>query len=404
MHTTLLGIIQSETERRNAPAVLALKTARASARSSSVFKLYRAMRHEIGEPLRLASVTMALASLEGRQIVLWDRGHKSDEVAATLAEAGIPSDRLSYLEPDRRKAMRTAPFPFLLQAFRWFLLRSGMRLRLTGRMRPFLDTISTYIALKSALEKIEKRYWVIIGDLSPQLIALCGAAREAGHATIGWQTDFLDFKHFPVRPDLAAVLNETGIRLARRSGSAVADMDTYWREAPEIRPMDFDIEDPRIGVLLNAFADEAILRRLASLQQRLRQPMEVRLHPRSRLDAKEMPNGLEAAPRSEALETFVDRNSLLICGNTSAQLKALCRGTPVVQLAGLDDLAFDHHGYISRGLVIGFKRDDQFSLKRVEEFYELEFRGAALRHLLGPGPEDRTPPLTAMVNRLATIC
>lgn len=402
MQTTLLGIVRSETERRNAPAVLALQAAEAQEQAGSrqLLKWYRAVRHGLGEPLRLASMIRAIISLHNGEIILWSRGHKSDEVAQALQKAGLSAERITYLEPVRRKALRQGRFTFILQATYWLLLRSGMYLQLTARTRPFLDSIVTYIALKSSLERIDARYWVVIGDLSPSLIALCGAAREAGHATIGWQTDYLDFKHFPVRPDFAAVLNETGVRLARRGGSAAGSTNTYWREAPAICPLRLDLDDGGIGVLLNAFADEATIERLARLQQRLQKVMEVRLHPRSCLDIQSMPAGLEAAPRSETLDQFVNRNSLVICGNTSAQLKALCLGTPVVQLAGLDHLDFDHHGYIARGLAIGFERDEELSMERVAQFYQKEFRASALRRLVGPEPEDRKPPLTAMVKRL----
>lgn len=400
MQTTLLGIIRSETERRSAPAVLALKAARKRKDSSRFLRWYRAIRHELGEPLRLASMTAAVTALEGGQVVLWGRGHKSTEVAETLESSGMPANRIAFLDPDRWKALRRSPSGFLSHALYWIFMRFGMRLKLTSSTRPFIDNIATYIALKSSLQRTKKRYWIVIGDLSPQLIALCGAAREAKHTTIGWQIDFLDFKHFPVRPDFATVLNEAGVKLARRSVPTTKHAETYWRAAPAIKPLRLSFENVQIGVLLNAFADSATIQRLGRLQQRLQGSIEVRLHPRSKLNVDSFPEGLQDAPRSESLEGFVDRKNLLICGNTSAQLKALCLGTPVAQLSGLDDLPFDHHGYISRGLIIGFKLDEHFSLQEIHRFYTARYRPQALRQLLGPKSQKRQPTLTDLVKRL----
>ena len=332
----------------------------------------------------MAAMHVAMMSLETGPIVLFQSGHKYGEVEKDLIAAGIDANQVTYLDPDYRRAWRQQPATFAAHMVRMLLLRQWLRLRLSAHALDYLDIICQYAGFKHSLNRVAERSWVIIGDLSPHLIALCGATRETGHRSIGWQMDYLDFKHFPVRTDIAAVLNETGVRLSRRD-PATSESDVYWRPVPEIRPMRLDFENGTVGVLLNAFADEEVLERLSRLKARINRPMEVRLHPRSRLHHSPPPEGMALAPRDESLEAFTDRMSLLVCGNTSAQLKALCRGTPVVQVAGLDHLKWDHHGYLTLGLVIGFKSDDSICLDAIKNFYKKEDQSATLRKLIGPG-------------------
>jgi hypothetical protein len=207
---------------------------------------------------------------------------------------------------------------------------------------------------------------------------------------MSWQCDYLDFKRFPVRPEVSAVLNPKGIELARHKPNSPA---VLWREASEPEPVVVDPNPEFVGVLLNAFAGQKELETLRDVHVTLGIPMEIRLHPRSKLTACKLLEGLSMAPTNESLQDFSERMPLIICSNTSAQLKVLCKGTPVVQVPGLDSLPFDHHGYVARGIILGVREIADLDLANVKEFYESGNHLVGLRELLGPPKHLRHPTL-----------
>ena len=145
--------------------------------------------------------------------------------------------------------------------------------------------------------------------------------------------------------------------------------------------------------MLNVHADERALRQLQSLSRVLSRPIEVRLHPNSRLDAQEWPTELTLAPKDETLEVFAGRHAILLCGNTQAQAKALASGTAVLHCAGLDPLPFDHQGYVRDGILPGCQTPDSLDLSAVRDFFARGFHKAALESHMGPEPANRKPNL-----------
>ena len=322
--------------------------------------------------------------------MLFNNGHKYREVESELVDAGVREDAIGVLAPNYREIMRETPFRLYWILLKVLALRVGLRVHASRRVRSHVHAISFYILMKQELALIKRRCWVILGDLSPHLIALAAAARATDHACMSWQCDYLDFKYFPGRSDVAAVLNGRGIELAghERDSSCVV-----WRAAPEPESVVVDEKPDSLGVLLNAFAGAEALGLLGVIQGRLGMPIEIRLHPRSKLSEDLLSHGLSFAPSGESLEQFARRMPLVICSNTSSQLKVLCHGTPVVQIPGLDNLRFDHHGYVERGIVLGIRDVEALDLDAVGEFYQSSGYLAALRKLLGPAASQRHPTI-----------
>jgi len=392
MNAALIGLYRSELQRQHAPAVVAASDRQAKEIKglSRPARIWLAWSRELSQCLEVAIIAVALKNTGPEAVMLFNNGHKYREVEDELIGAGVGEGAIGVVASKYREIMRETRFRLYWILLKVLTLRLGLRVRASRRFRSHVHAISFYIFMKQELALIKRRCWVILGDLSPHLIALAAAARASGHACMSWQCDYLDFKYFPGRSDIAAVLNGRGIELAghERDSSGVV-----WRAAPEPEAVVVEEKPDSLGVLLNAFAGAEELRVLDEIQARLGITMEIRLHPRSTLSEDLLSHGLSFAPSAESLEEFARRMPLVICSNTSSQLKVLCHGTPVVQIPGLDNLRFDHHGYVEKGIVLGIRDLESLDLDAVGEFYQSSGYLAALRKLLGPAASQRHPTI-----------
>lgn len=401
MKTRLLAVVQSERQRANAPAVLAASQRRPNSADKGrhgIGALIRRLRSFLGLANSIYATALHVASIPHALVVLPAEGHKYDEVCQELTEAGLPPNSVGFsLKGSRRGLRACAHWRCVLALANCFLLL--FRVLAGRRLRPYLEVLVLTECLSSLLRKRPgPEYWVIIGDLSTFLIALASACGCAGRRVVTWQYSYLDFKRFPVRGDLAVILNDGGRRLARRGPESVDHLGVYWRPGMTIRAVRFDgLERQPAGALLNVFGDAEAIARLSRLHSLLGVPILVRPHPNSRLRHLQWPEGLLPADPEEPLEEFALRIGVAICGNTQAQAKVLGLGVPVVQCAGLDLLPFDHHGYVRDGIVWGIRSVEDFSFSKLRAFYQdLAYLPNLERHF-GAGPGERSPGLAELV-------
>jgi hypothetical protein len=399
MNIVLSGVIRSESQRQNAPAVLVLRrrAMKGEARLNPGARILLRTRRRLGVFRRMMQEALMVSGVSPARLVMARGGHKFEQVKAELVGAGADTSDLIFMGDRGRRSLRSLmelPGLFFKLLALWVILSWRTR----GRLSAYREVICLHAVFARELEKKPKTHWLFIGDLSPVQIALAGAARRSGHGVISWQWDYLDFKRFPVKPDFAAVLNETGIRLAHMSDDDLDEGRVLWRPGVPQKPLDLGrIHAGPVGVLLNAFADTSALEILSEVQAALGRPLLLRLHPNSRLWEMPLPRNMTKQERGAPMEAFFASVGMVLAGNTQTQFNALCHGLPVIQLAKLDPLVFDHHGYVRRGIVFGVREISDLDLAEVVRFYSADHFATEMRTLLGPRPEDRLPPLSALL-------
>jgi hypothetical protein len=393
VNTRLLSIIQSEQERRNAPAVLAMnkQTGGESVYDKTGFgKLWIVLRG-----VRNAfHVLSYYDSLKEKQVIFPRNGHKYDEVEDELLDAGIDSGQISRFgdQPPSFRSRISALFT-VLRSF-----TTGYSLYKSGHTFKYFEILLLYTALcKWLLKREQASAWIIIGDLSPTLIGLAAACKHSGQHVVYWQYSLLDFKHLPVEADFAVILNNTGIQLSKIR----SDKPYYWRDIGNFTAVETEnIHRGPVGLLLNVHAHEGAWKTIIEFQKAIDLPCVVRFHPNSKLAVPELPQAITISDRSEPLELFAEKISLAVCGNTQAQAKLIMLGVPVVQLYGLDLLYFDFHGYIEKNIVPGIRKPDHFDMDPIISFYHSEKYKTGMYNLIGPTGESRKPGLEAFVDSL----
>lgn len=333
------------------------------------------------------------STLKGGSIVLPRKGHKYDEVEEELLDAGLKSKDFSKTYGEPAFTSRIVAAKTILKC-----LRFGSACFKKNNAFMYFEVLFVYKAInKWLLQQKKSSVWIIIGDLSPDLISLAAACKHAGHSVIYWQYSLLDFKHLSVDADVAIILNNAGIGLSKIS----SDKDFYWRDIDTAETIDTDnISKGPVGILLNVHAHDKVWDRIISIQKEIGLPCEVRFHPNSTLAIPELPEEITIADKSESLESFAERISLAVCGNTQAQAKLMMMGVPVVQLEALDQLYFDFHGYVQRDIVPGIRQPVEFNMSEIVEFYHSEKYKLGLNNLIGPTGESRKPGLEIFVQNL----
>lgn len=396
----LLGVLRSEQQRRNAPAVVALAAYAANQGSpkSLARSAISAIRKRLGVLRRMLNETAHFSKLDDETLVMARGDHKFREIRDQLVGYGISSDAVAFLASERRVLSIADLLKRRTKVLANLCAWLSIMIRARGLLSAYFEVICLYAVCVRECSQLVRRTWLVIGDLSTHQIALSGAVRVTGHKLISWQFDYLDFKRFPLMPDRAVVLNQCGVELARLNSPAASAGRIVWRPAMDVRPTDLGaLESRPVGLLLNAFTDESsLLSILSSLQKCLTHKILIRPHPNSTLWETELPSGATCQARNESLEELVHQTGIIICGNTSAQLKALCLGAPIVQVQGLDPIPIDHHGYVRRGIVFGSQKVDDVQYADVISFYSSGDFVAGLQTLLGPPAARRLPSIQSM--------
>ncbi len=316
--------------------------------------------------------------------------HRSTKIELALRELGEEfGGTLEARAPRRRRAVPSGLVSLRLLARITRLV--GRRAHRLDRhvQRSLVQMLLDYAALCRTFAREPPPLVLVPCDLSPQRIAL-GAAAERWHVPCLYvQLSLFNTYAPPFRPDMALVVNLE----AERSLDAIGATTLRRRlrgEVPELRLLD----DPprRIGVVLNNYIRperlEDVLRRL-----RHRFPeaaFTLRPHPNSRHRLRPLPEGFRLDPRGRELAAFAREIDLAIVGNSVAQLDLLGLGVPVVHLDGLDEIAFDHCGFVVEGLVCGAGGVGEIEPARIRAFYARPEWRRRLLDRLGLFPDD--PP------------
>jgi hypothetical protein len=271
-------MIHAERIRAAAPAVQAIARdrARRGAAAPETHSAAREARTLLGILKRCYQGSRSLAAMPAALLILPQRGHKSDEARAELHAAGLDARMLALPPAAAARCLTLRALVATLQA-----LPILWRCRRSRRLKPYAEVLASATAFARILRRPnEVAHWIIVGDLSPFLIALAAACRRSGQRVVYWQYSYLDFKPLPVPADIGVLLNETGRELARIGPTSPA----YWRPRDAVRPVRLEnLDAGSVGAMLNVHADGRALERLDVLARRLDRPVEVRLHPNSSL-------------------------------------------------------------------------------------------------------------------------
>lgn len=387
MNIEILALIRSENERRNAPAVLAINEKRGRNKININNRLGK-VKFLLSSVKNSYNGLLKIASIKENKIIIPGKGHKYDEVIEELTLSGISVQNISITGENSVSIFQRMYLAFLV--FGYFFKVS--KINKTEYSKDYLEIILLFLCLKKLLVNrfTGKCNWIIIGDLSTYLISLSAAVKSFKQQVIYWQYSFLDFKHLPCTANKAIILNDKGIELSKIRNSA----KVYWREIEVVNKLRLDkLKKGPIGILLNVHASQESLELILKLYKIIKLPFEIRKHPNSKLDFKGLPDEITLADSNEDLDKFAERISLGICGNTQAQAKLLMQGTPVLQVAGLDLLDFDFHGYIKKNIVFGIEDPNDFSFDRLKAFYQSDLYKDGLYNLIGPTGKNRVPIL-----------
>ena len=376
------SVIRSEKVRRCAPAVRAVGRHYLSASQPELSESWmRRVRNHLGEILRAAKLAYQIERLVEADIILPGAGHKYEEVQNELAAAGVPAGSITYLV---RRFRLVDVFGYLRVVFpaaaiRWTILR-----RLSKNTSSFGNILFQVVWFAKCLRSLKShRFWLIMGDLSPFLIAFQGATKLAGHKSISWQYGYQDFKPFPVRPELAFILNREGFRLARLNPDA-PEIPVFQRVTVEPKSVRFsDRRSGVVGVVLNAFSVSDVMEKIKEIQVQLGCSIVVRPHPNDAFIPSEVADPNIEIRRSGTVKEFSQSVDWSICGNTTTALKLLGSGVPVCQYFALDRFFEDHFQYGLMGLMPVFSDASTMSEDALRQFYADHKPPPGLLELLG---------------------
>lgn len=360
----------------------------------------RRLRNHFGEVSRAARHCAAIRCLGSASIVLPGVGHKLQEAREELLAAGVPAGSLQTLgaSPERFSRIKLGILALLLivplALQRWLLWPRVSRQ--AAYSRQYFNIICLYAAYKRCLSgKGKKHWWLIIGDLSPFLIALSAACRVAGERVISWQYGYQDFKHYPVIPHVAIVLNRKGLELARVKD--VGSFPLFQRKTLSVKSVSFKSRPMgAIGVVLNAYSRADVLETIRAIKKQLGCDIKLRPHPRDTSISEDKLSCLKgvALAQEATLEDFCEGVDWVVCGNSTSALKIRAMGYPVCQYFGLDKFFDDHFEYSKLGVLPAFSAVDDIVFDKVVTFYASDQAVRSLESLLGRDINSSVKPLS----------
>ena len=364
------------------------------ARATAIRRLWRPRRYDL-----LAHVPVLIP--RAARFLLDSYGHASSKSGIAADELLGAGAQVSMILPKRRgralqrlcRALRRVvhlPRAFALDAY------------LRRRMPHLADRDAAVIIARDAFGRLFRRHprlvGIVISDISPLRAVIASGAASAGARVMWWQDDY----HHTSPPRLgftdAAVLNAAGAE----AFAAVSPTGTiYTRSSSIARTVVLPDGPLRVGAAVNGFftGSPTELRVLhGAMRAFCADEIELRLHPRSRLDASQLgQRWVRVGSVSEPLEAFLERVDVVICGNTAAQLRIVASGKAVVHCAGLDPQGFDTYALGQRGIVYAVREPDEDESARVRAFYASHHDVGGLRRVLEPFGEGEQRGLDSLV-------
>lgn len=395
--TPLLSAIRSEKQRRKAPAVRALRHANQDRLFEEAHPaVWRQVRNHLGEVHRAAKIWLAFVYLSNGSFILPASGHKMDEVRSELLHAGIAAESISNLRHESNAILGfSSAVQYLMAFFAAVLTRVVIIFRVRNPTKEYLNLIYGFAWQRKCIQSCSASgHWIIIGDLSPFLISLAAALRSENQRVGSWQYGYQDFKRFPIRPDLAFVLNRRGLELARVDDQ-LARIPVFQRKTNRPVPVRFpDKRKGAVGIILNAFSKPDVFKTIVQIQKHLGREVAVRPHPRDAEFGSRIASSDIEICRDGSLHQFCEKVDWVICGNSTAALKILGCGFPVCQFFGFDLFFDDHFQYQKMGLMPIFTTVSQITEKRIQEFYTEHVPSVLLDELFGQRPLIGVKPLS----------
>lgn len=294
---------------------------------------------------------------------------KTAAAVAELSSAGIAPAR--FLTSDKTAWDTVNCFLGGLRDLPWtvyFILMMRWRTPRLGGLERFL--VLTRGAYRRFLRRHPSLVPLIISDVGPDRIALWSAAVAEKRPVFWWQDDRRHNEKLSYPVDFAAILNLEGYE-----NVAAISPSAFIATRPEMRPVPFRPlpDSPRAGIATNSFfrASPEERRQLSSIRELLRaSSLYLRLHPNSKIEASNLPEEwITVASPQEPLDEFAEKTDIAVVGNSTVQIKLLCRGLPVMHFPFGDPRGFDKHGYHAMGLTYGAPAIESLSLEGVRHHY-----------------------------------
>jgi hypothetical protein len=211
-----------------------------------------------------------------------------------------------------------------------------------------------------ALRQTSPAFLLCVSDLSASRMALAAAANRAGIPVVYVQQGH-EIKPPMFAIDAAMVLNDRGFEAVRMTLKPNGFISFYELDegGPSPRPAVVRIDpvgEPHVvGICLNNFvAVESLPTVIAMLERRFASAhIHVRPHPNQRGELPLAGTRATIASAQEPLEAFCRACDLLVCANTTAAIRALTYGRPVLHVTGLDRFPYDSVGHVAAGAVFG---------------------------------------------------
>jgi hypothetical protein len=317
-----------------------------------------------------------------------DANSKTGAAFKELATAGIDADTIWYKELAcvnifkrvNRIALRL-PRLFILLLIRF---RTIKNLDLVA-----LQVLVGYIGYRSFFKKYQNLKAIIISDISPYLHMQWIAALAEGNKVMWWQDDyhhyngFSDDNYLPYQCHYAAVLNEFGLKTVKENNIYAQTARRSYTVVKTLREIG---DESKVGIATNVLfqASPAQIETMQKVKEFLNvSDLYLRLHPNSQLhNSRDLPKWLKVASKSETLTEFAKKVDVAIVGNTSAQLKLLCLGVPVVHLNIFDHFGYDLYQYCRLGFSFGVREIDSLSMESVKLFYTKYFEQISLEEFV----------------------
>jgi len=211
-----------------------------------------------------------------------------------------------------------------------------------------------------------------VDDFVPSRIGLCYIANIMRIPIIYGQIDMQKYSIPPVKVNVALVNSKEAIEYFNEEGTMVYQMNRFDYKKINVRKVP---SNPNVvGLLLNNFY---IIERLKGTITRIQKKhpnstIYIRYHPNTKAQDKPFFSSnkiIEA--KKETLESYSSKCDYIIASNTSAQMKVLIKGCPVIHISGIDRNGFDLYGYVKKKMIFGCKIENLklMNIRSINEFY-----------------------------------
>ncbi|ODV49679.1 hypothetical protein SAMN06295989_10721 [Methanohalophilus euhalobius] len=210
-----------------------------------------------------------------------------------------------------------------------------------------------------------------VDDFVPSRIGLCYVANFMKVPIIYGQIDMYNFSVPPTKVDIALVNSKEAIEYFN-DGLTIVHQKEKIDYKINIRKIP---SNPKIIGLVpnNFYVKEKLISAIALIiQKHPNSTLYIKYHPNTKTKDKPLfsSNKIVEA-KEETLESYSNKCDYIIASNTTAQMKVLLKGCPVIHISGIDRNKFDLNGYVKKKVIFGCKIEElkAIDIESVNEFY-----------------------------------